>query len=213
MFIDVLRTPDKINLPFARRCIERHGWHECRELSGIIPASLAALLVSRSQLFPTIVRHSRRPWRSNTVEYSLSSRLAIEVQRQAHLGNFISTGVLRECRKITNPIRPSLRTASGVARRSNTGVFSLLAPCWPHAAPPSVLDWLFRDTPLIDLGVKTADQVSPVVSKLCIAKLKSWPSEDTSSLLYILRRWTRTVCSDTLKRPAMSGAELPRSKC
>jgi hypothetical protein len=27
-------------------------------------------------LFPTIVRHSRRPWRSNTAEYSPSSRLA-----------------------------------------------------------------------------------------------------------------------------------------
>jgi hypothetical protein len=30
----------------------------------------------RSQLFPTIVRHSRRPWRSNTAEYPPSSRLA-----------------------------------------------------------------------------------------------------------------------------------------
>ncbi|MFT5175504.1 MAG: hypothetical protein ACI8W7_003695, partial [Gammaproteobacteria bacterium] len=43
----VLRTPVKINWPVARRCIERHGWRECRELSGTIPASLAALLGSQ----------------------------------------------------------------------------------------------------------------------------------------------------------------------
>ncbi|MFT5176102.1 MAG: hypothetical protein ACI8W7_004296, partial [Gammaproteobacteria bacterium] len=42
----------------------------------------AALLVSRSQLLPTIVRHSRRPWRSNTAEYSLSSRLVGAALRQ-----------------------------------------------------------------------------------------------------------------------------------
>jgi hypothetical protein len=58
---------------------------------------------------------------------------------------------LRACHKITNPIRPLLRAASGVARQLNTGpktVFdSLLAPCWPHAATPSVLNRFFRDTP------------------------------------------------------------------
>ena len=72
---------DDQNLPFARRCIERHEWRECRELSGTIPASLAALLVSRPRLFQTIVWHSRRPWRSNTVEYSLSSCLAGRTQQ------------------------------------------------------------------------------------------------------------------------------------
>jgi hypothetical protein len=49
---------------------------------------------------------------------------------------------------MTNPTRPPLRTASGVARQSNTGVLSLLAPCWPHAAAPLDLDWLFRGMPL-----------------------------------------------------------------
>ena len=53
---------------------------------------------------------------------------------------------LRQRHNKASPIRSPLRTVSGVARRSNTGVFSLLAPCWPHAAPPSVLGWLFRDT-------------------------------------------------------------------
>ncbi|MFT5174890.1 MAG: hypothetical protein ACI8W7_003079, partial [Gammaproteobacteria bacterium] len=82
----LLRTSVKINLPFARRCIERHGWRECRKLSATIPVSLAALLVARSQLLPTIVRRSHRPWRSNTVEYSLFSRLATEAQRRPHPG-------------------------------------------------------------------------------------------------------------------------------
>jgi hypothetical protein len=59
-----LRTLVKINCPLDRRCIERHGWRECRELSATIAATPAALLVGRSQLLPTIVRHSRRPWRS-----------------------------------------------------------------------------------------------------------------------------------------------------
>jgi hypothetical protein len=56
----LLRTPVKINLPFARRCI--HASDVARQ--------------------------------SNTAQYSPSSRLAIEAQRQPHLGNFISTGVL-----------------------------------------------------------------------------------------------------------------------
>ncbi|MFT5174788.1 MAG: hypothetical protein ACI8W7_002977, partial [Gammaproteobacteria bacterium] len=39
--------------------------------------------------------------------------------------SFASIEVLRERHKITNPIRPPLRTTSGVARQSNTDVFSL----------------------------------------------------------------------------------------
>jgi hypothetical protein len=54
---------------------------------------------------------------------------------------------LRICREITRPIRLLLGTASGVARRSNTGVFSLLAPCWQHPSTPSVLGGVFRGRP------------------------------------------------------------------
>ena len=47
------------------------GRNCCRQL-----CDTPAVPGGRSQLFPTIVRHSRRPWRSNTAEYPPSSRLA-----------------------------------------------------------------------------------------------------------------------------------------
>ena len=115
---------------------------------GVVPGKLRAPVKINLPFTRRCILASRVARQSNTVEYSLSSRLAIEAQRQPHLGNFILTGVLRDCRKITSAIRPLLRTARSVARRSNTDVFSLLAPCWPHAATPSVLHWLFRDSPL-----------------------------------------------------------------
>jgi SAM-dependent methyltransferase len=90
--------------------------------------------------------------------------------------------ILRICREITRPIRLLLGTASGVARRSNTGVFSLLAPCWQHPSTPSVLGGLFRGRPLGEFAATlprmqgALEIVSISASSTAARILRSWPS-------------------------------------
>jgi len=53
----------------------------------------------------------------------------------------------RACRDTTRPFGRRCIDASVVAPRSNTPVFSLVAPCWRRASTTSLLDDSCRDRP------------------------------------------------------------------
>jgi hypothetical protein len=78
--------------------------------------------------------------------------------------NFISTGSLGSA--VEQPARfgHCCITVNGVARRSNTDVFSLLAPCRRRASAPSVLDSLLCGGPLASTSCGSGHRFCPLHS-------------------------------------------------